>query len=85
MNLGDSVRTTQCKCPICWKKLDAATATQKGTKPKAGDATVCICCGALLVFNDDLTVRLPTDEENDIMRFDERVLKLQRMIRTRRR
>jgi len=38
--------------------------------PSAGDASMCLMCGHIMVFNEDLTVREPTAEENAQIRSD---------------
>lgn len=52
-------------CPFCRHTLDAATAgpSNPDAVPKPGDVTVCIECGAVLLFDDGLKVRGPTPEE----------------------
>jgi hypothetical protein len=47
-------------CPICGKKLDAASCVSREGKyaqPKSGDYTVCIDCGGWLAFKEDLSLR----------------------------
>lgn len=56
-------------CPCCQVKQKAAAsapkeAARKG-RPTPGSPSVCGGCGALLIFNDDLTVREP--ELNDLL------------------
>lgn len=52
-----SHRTPTDHCPACEYKLDAATsAAGDGAKPSAGDVSLCINCGALLEYTDDLHV-----------------------------
>jgi len=44
-------------CPDCGYVMDAATAvSRKDATPKPGDASLCLKCGALLRFADDLTL-----------------------------
>jgi hypothetical protein len=45
--------------------------------PRKDDISVCIACGALLVFNEDLTLRLPAEEEYLRLSLDPRVIGLQ--------
>ena len=59
-----STRTPVNYCRSCNYRMDAASdATLEGSIPKVGDWSVCIRCGELSVFNDDLTVRAPTQRE----------------------
>jgi hypothetical protein len=55
-------RTKACACPNCGLELSGATGWQ-GRKPQPGNMCVCIRCGHLMIFNEDMTVRGPTDEE----------------------
>lgn len=52
-------------CPRCGYKMDRASSPWRddGEVPKAGDYSVCMKCGAALVFNTNLTHRLMTDVE----------------------
>ena len=55
-------------CPSCSRQLTGATAIGQGDKPsdnrpKRGDATICIYCGALLVFTRGLKLRHATEDE----------------------
>ena len=38
--------------------------------PEGGDWTLCIRCGALHVYNDDFSLRAPTDYEQDAANSD---------------
>jgi len=52
-----------CFCLKCGHTFThASNLTGKGN-PRPGDCTLCIECGQLLVFNDDMTVSLITVEE----------------------
>lgn len=55
-------RTATCACPECGIELSGATGWG-GRGPEPGDPCVCIRCGHLMVFNEDLSVREPNDEE----------------------
>jgi hypothetical protein len=50
-------------CPWCSKELDAATGVTGEGSPDMGDATLCINCGEWCIFDSDLTLRKPTDDE----------------------
>ena len=67
-------------CLGCGAQNDAATETfgEEASPPEGGDVTVCIYCGHISVFNADLTLRNPTDEEIHIIAGDERILKIQK-------
>lgn len=55
-------RTKPSTCPHCQKFLSAASSLTDH-EPRPGDATVCIHCIKFCIFQDDLSVRLPTSEE----------------------
>lgn len=60
----NDTHTITCKCPACGHKFDAATGiSDDHTPPSAGDVSICIKCGALGIFNADLSVRAPTHKE----------------------
>jgi hypothetical protein len=63
---ADNPRTTHvptCHCLVCGATLDAATAMGHRSRPKPGDLTICLRCGATMKVADDLTVRAMTEEE----------------------
>jgi hypothetical protein len=52
------------ECPSCGKKLDAVSNLEDPVPtPGPGDATVCLGCGHIMIFAEDLTLRAPTTEE----------------------
>lgn len=53
-------RTPVSPCPSCGAKNNAASGT--GT-PGPGDVSICLYCGHISLFADDLTLRPATDEE----------------------
>jgi hypothetical protein len=73
------MRTRKSQCAHCGHVLDAASAVSQigrwphngqrrfnvndDVDPKPGDMTVCIICGHVSVFADDLQLREPNDEE----------------------
>lgn len=64
-----------CECPVCNKKLDQCTnAGEESANPVPGDVTVCFGCTSTLLFNEDLTVRLPTPAE--LFTFDDDTVEL---------
>lgn len=64
MDLGETFRHKECYCPSCHYRLEASTAADGNTTaPESGDYSVCWDCAAILVFTDDLSVRLATQTE----------------------
>lgn len=53
------------ECPQCLYEMDCATCVTgpTGTKPREGDLSLCVNCGATLVFDDRGYVRAITDDE----------------------
>jgi hypothetical protein len=48
-------------CPACKYVNDRATSLEdESLVPKAGDLSVCLNCGEIMIFNDDLTTRSVT-------------------------
>lgn len=45
------------RCPKCHKQLTGASDPIGKAEPSPDDISVCAYCGALLTFNNDLTVR----------------------------
>lgn len=65
-------------CLGCGKQLDGASACG-GRGPQPGDTTICIYCGHLMAFADDLTFRALTDAEMIEIAGDPDVLLIQRL------
>jgi hypothetical protein len=51
-------RTTPTLCPTCGHKLDAATGLDHDHKPSPGDLSVCIQCGEILEFDEEIKLIL---------------------------
>lgn len=59
-----TTETPLSKCPHCHHRFDRASdVTKDRHSPSPGDFSVCINCGGLGIFNDDLTVRKATRQE----------------------
>lgn len=69
------------KCPKCGAKLDMAFGVRTDLKPSSGDFSLCIKCGELLVFGNDLELRLPTEQEKSKGGMNSDVLAAQIVIR----
>lgn len=76
MELGKSKLLPDLHCLNCGKLIDGATSVDGDYLPDAGDATICIYCGHLMVF--DLTVRKPNDAELEELAGDKRILAIQK-------
>lgn len=59
-----TTRLPERECLQCGKKLDAASCLADDTAvPRPGDISMCIRCGHLMTFADDLSYRELTEEE----------------------
>jgi hypothetical protein len=68
-------RTAPDACPYCGHRVDAATTTPgaRGTGPCPNDASICIACGSMLIYDDDLRLRRPDPGELAELEADPRV------------
>ena len=76
MRSGTSVRLGKLSaCLSCGEMMDGATAVGEEGEimPAPGDFTVCLYCGHLMVFDDQLAFRNPSDAEIIELVGDERV------------
>lgn len=48
------------QCPNCNVILDKATGLEEKDIPSKGDYSICLHCGEILIFDDNLSVRKPT-------------------------
>jgi hypothetical protein len=68
-------------CLGCGHMLDAASAVDANAKPSPGDATICLHCRHVMMFDENLALRdLTVDELIEAMK-DDRVLDTQAAIR----
>lgn len=73
----DNVQTSRVPtqtCLECGTELDAATGF---AKPSPGDVIICIQCGHLMAFDENLNHRPLTDKEMHMVAGDRRVLGMQ--------
>ncbi len=64
------------RCPVCGGLNEAATGMTGMEGPREGDASICLYCGALCVFNADGTIRQTTEEETARMLADPMVARI---------
>lgn len=66
VNPDDTTRTPLTICWHCDRPLDAATPIDAGDPvPEPGAVSLCLYCGAVGVFADDMRLRPPTEPELD--------------------
>lgn len=67
-----TTRIPEGECLQCGKKMDAASnLADDALVPEPGDVTLCIHCGYIMAFADDLTFRAVTEEEIKEIPLDE--------------
>ena len=73
-------RTPKESCPSCGYEYDcAADVLDTPRSARAGDVSICISCGHIMVFAADLSKRELTDEEAHKIAGDRRILRLQKL------
>jgi hypothetical protein len=77
MKVGQDQKIAASPCLSCGKMLDGCTAVDADGGPCPGDFTVCISCGHLMAFADDLTLRELTSEEMHAIAGDKRIIAVQ--------
>ncbi len=78
------IRTKEEKCACCGETLNDTTCTEDGvTSPRAGDVSVCLYCGNLMIFTKDGGRRDMTEAEREEIMEDPRsgaILKARREV-----
>lgn len=62
LGAGRTSRMRESPCPFCGTMMSAASAGSEDS-PSPGSSAVCVACGNVSCFADDMTVRRYTDEE----------------------
>jgi len=78
MKVGTDRHIPRSLCLHCGKPLDGATSVNVDAPPDPGDVVVCLFCGHIMAFADDLTLRPLTDAEANEVAGDERILAIQK-------
>jgi len=79
LTLGESSRVKLSQCLDCGAPNDSAAAVGCEAKPQPGDITICLRCGHLMAFGDDLALRQLTDAEVIEIAGDERIIAVQKL------
>lgn len=59
------MRISQTSCACCGHAIDATTrAMGQQAPPSPGDVSFCVYCGGWSMFDEELGLRLPTEEES---------------------
>lgn len=80
MYLGEPRQTKENHCPYCNHLLDGISQVNGENLPEPGDASICIQCGNVSVFDDDLSLRKPLPEEESAIQEDPTIREAQRAI-----
>jgi hypothetical protein len=75
--LKDQYRVPLSACPSCGTQCDAASTTNESTQPVPGDISICVRCGELLKFGDDMRLMRLTHEERIEVEADPYVARVQ--------
>jgi hypothetical protein len=79
VKIGPSVQLRgKPQCLGCGELLDGATGVSNRNRPKPGSISICIYCGHIAVFADDLSLRKPTGEEMREIAGNPTILAIQR-------
>jgi hypothetical protein len=78
MKVGSDRTVPESPCTACGHKLDGATCVGDDKMPKPGDISVCIRCGHLMAFGDDLMLRNLTNEEMHDVAGDPYIIAIQK-------
>ena len=80
MKIGQDLPLPLAKCTGCGELVNDATSVDKdGAAPGGGDVTICIFCGHVMIYNDDLSMREPTGDEMRELFNDPRIVEASRM------
>jgi hypothetical protein len=78
----DAIRTThlpRSACSACGYRIDAASApAYRNTSPSSGDVSICLQCGHIMAFAEDLRLRDLTDAEMIEVAGDKALIEMQR-------
>lgn len=58
-------------CPHCHIEMTGAMNVSADDAPSPGDATICLYCGGWSIFDDELRMRLPSEQEFAEIKADE--------------
>jgi hypothetical protein len=77
MKVGKVQRPSGYRCPSCSRLL---TAVNDNAKPMPGDIAICMYCGHVMTYGDDLCLRALTIEKMAAKAHDERILAIKRAL-----
>jgi hypothetical protein len=74
--------TIASNCPECGYSIDAATGINGERGPQNGDVSLCAKCGAISIFNGDLSLRKPSEREYRCLSLQPTIIRAQLAIRS---
>jgi hypothetical protein len=80
MKLGKSYGCKENRCTACGQTVSGAAAIDDDCAPEPGDFSVCIKCGHIAAFGDDLLLRDLTPAERIEAADDEQLLAAQEAV-----
>lgn len=81
MKAGKSYDITTTSCPYCGYEMDATFCTRADVKPRPGDASLCAKCGGICLFNKEIGLRKPTEDEEKQLSMNPQIIEAQILIR----
>lgn len=75
----EATKLPGCVCTNCGKLVDGASSFETDRSPRPGDATICVYCGHLMVFDDTMKLRELNDQEIVELAGDPRLLLMQKV------
>ncbi|UPK03157.1 hypothetical protein [Bradyrhizobium sp. 170] len=76
--LGRGVEVPMSSCLGCGRQVNGASGVDFRGLPRPGNITVCLYCGHIMAFTEDLRLRELTDEEMIDVAGDPRLIAVQR-------
>jgi hypothetical protein len=77
--MGETEVVPSCACLGCGKVHDRATGLNDSHDAAPGDITICIKCGHVMAYDDDMKFRELTDEEVIAVAGDPRIVEFNRL------
>lgn len=72
--LGEARKHKDQTCPVCSTLLNAASGFNNNASPSPGDVSICIRCGAVLKFDEQMTLQQVPEAELQALDQDDRRL-----------
>lgn len=80
MFLSEPKRVKENQCPYCNHLMDAISQIDGDSLPNPGDASICIKCINISIFDENLNLRKPFPEEDAAIKQSPDIIKMQHLI-----